>query len=71
MLTERFDTCSSKALLVALEQPAMLIKGSIGNAGCDVDKYSKLRNGAIQTNEPCKLSLQENVCDYSIFEECL
>ena len=60
-LTEKYESCSSKALQVALEQPAMLIKGSIGNSGCDVDKFSKLRNGAIQTNEPCKLSLQERM----------
>ena len=41
-LTEKYESCSSKALQVALEQPAMLIKGSIGNSGCDVDKFSKL-----------------------------
>ena len=60
-ITTNFSSCSSSALEKALNQPNVFIKGGYGNAGCDVDQFSKMRNGALQTTVPCKLSLQERM----------
>ena len=60
-LTNRFNTCDQSALNEALKQPNIFINGGPGNIGCDVDKFSALRNGIVSTNVPCKLSLQERM----------
>ena len=58
-ITTNFSSCNSNALENALKQPNVFIKGGYGNVGCNVDEFSKMRNGALQTTVPCKLSLQE------------
>ena len=60
-LTMNYNRCDSTALDNALDQPNIFIKGGYGNVGCNVDDFSKLRNGSLQTTVPCKLSLQERL----------
>jgi len=64
-ITSNFGTCCASALNKALDQPNVFIKGGYGTTGCGncglVDNFSKLRNGALQTTVPCKLSLQQRM----------
>jgi hypothetical protein len=60
-LTTNYNTSNTTALAKSLDQPNIFIKGSYGNVGRNVDEYSNLRNGAVQTTVPCKLSLQERL----------
>ena len=60
-ITKNFKTCDNSAMDFALNQPNMFIKGSVGYNGCDTDNDSRLRNGSLHTNLPCKLSLQERI----------
>lgn len=61
-----YHTCGMQApIQFALNEPGIFYKGGEAGfsdaGGCNIDNDSRLRNGSIQTNSKCRISLNERL----------